>query len=228
MEILKETKTKSGIWGRGRETDSKEKDELEVLQMDKTIYFILSKQSRMQTGLYFQLVVVIWTPACVALLALCKCERVCVNVYMSECVVLHPLSDSHPCLPTYAYFDKLAFSILFPFLPFMAFSSFPCLSFKACEDVFEFLFLHLLELSLIRLVVRSQISLCLLLQVKERSMLLFLSGMYLFVLMSSQTRQGSSLDPILFTFSSVRLLFLILLTLTSMSASALSSSSSQC
>lgn len=34
---------------------------MESFAMDKTIYFILSKQSRMQTGLYFQLVVVIWS-----------------------------------------------------------------------------------------------------------------------------------------------------------------------
>lgn len=57
MERWQRTEESAEKDGR-RANEQKKKEKNESFAMDKTIYFILSKQSRMQTGLYFQLVVV--------------------------------------------------------------------------------------------------------------------------------------------------------------------------
>lgn len=73
----------------------------ESFAMDKTIYFILSKQSRMQTGLYFQLVVVT------------KCKQYFhVSSTLSTLVLYYSISHCSPRKNAF-HLKKLGFSILF-------------------------------------------------------------------------------------------------------------------
>lgn len=68
---------------------------------------------------------------------------------LAECVVLHPLLDTHPCCQhtLISWQTWCVFSILFPFLPFMAFSSssssFPYLPFESMWKTFLSFFLSI-------------------------------------------------------------------------------------